>query len=194
MWGGINMEEFEWKELVDGVSDITVEPINAIANYVRELNKNKVDKENGKGLSSNDFTDDLKKRLENNTFEDVIYLDESNPIQGTGLNNIRYKGVYKVSYNNNLYTGILIASHGIYVGDDYEESWSTQIFIDEGANIYYRISVADTYDWNEWEKISVSQEDLESFATKTELANAIGDIETSLENIIKKYGLGGDSQ
>ena len=45
----------------------------------------------------------------------------------------------------------------------------------------------------EWEVISVSQNDIKSFATKTELTNAIGDIETSLENIIAKYGLGGDS-
>lgn len=33
-----------------------------------------------------------------------------------------------------------------------------------------------------------------SAATKEELATAIGDIETSLENIITKYGLGGDSE
>ena len=37
--------------------------------------------------------------------------------------------------------------------------------------------------WTEWEKVSVSQTDFD---------NAIGDIETSLENIITKYGLGGD--
>lgn len=48
--------------------------------------------------------------------------------------------------------------------------------------------------YGEWEKVSVSQNDIKNFATKTDLENAIGDIETSLENIIKKYGLGGDSQ
>ena len=38
--------------------------------------------------------------------------------------------------------------------------------------------------WTEWQKIYVSQTDLDK---------AIGDVETSLENIIAKYGLGGDS-
>ena len=37
----------------------------------------------------------------------------------------------------------------------------------------------------DWEKVSVSQTDLD---------DAIGDVETALENIIQKYGLGGDAQ
>lgn len=47
--------------------------------------------------------------------------------------------------------------------------------------------------YGEWEKVSVSQNDIKGFATKTDLNKAIGDIETSLDNIIAKYGLGGDS-
>lgn len=101
MWGGINMEDLKWIDLVNGKSDVEADDINKLAKYIKELNENKpdkndvtidvddklsadslnpvqnkvvtyalgekVDKEDGKGLSSNDFTDDLKTRLENNT-------------------------------------------------------------------------------------------------------------------------------
>lgn len=64
-----------WKDLQDATAgvpnsgdDISVEPINKIAHQVilNEKNiTNKVDKEDGKGLSTNDFTDEYKEKVEN---------------------------------------------------------------------------------------------------------------------------------
>lgn len=64
----------EWKDLQDATAgmpnsgdDITVEPINRIAHQViinEENITNKVDKEDGKGLSTNDFTDEYKEKVE----------------------------------------------------------------------------------------------------------------------------------
>ena len=86
---------------------------------------------------------------------------------------------------------------------------------DDTPEIYYILSVCVSYDKTMliqtlyrlddgtiekrsnkgiWEKISISQYDLtkatKDFVTQTNLNTAIGDIETSLENIIQKYGLG----
>lgn len=64
----------EWKDLQDATAgvpnsgdDISVEPINKIAHQVilNEKNiTNKVDKEDGKGLSTNDFTDEYKEKVD----------------------------------------------------------------------------------------------------------------------------------
>lgn len=51
------MENLEWKDKVDGQDDIFAKDINAIADYANKLNGGKVDKKDGKGLSTNDFTD-----------------------------------------------------------------------------------------------------------------------------------------
>lgn len=59
------MENLEWKDKVDGQDDILAEDINAIAKYANNLNGGKVDKENGKKLSSNDFTNGYKSMLDN---------------------------------------------------------------------------------------------------------------------------------
>ena len=111
------MEDLIWQELKNGESDVDAEPINKLAEYVKKLNINKVDKEEGKGLSTNDFTDELKDKLENiengGSGEPIIVDTELNPNSNNAIAN-------------------------------------------------------------------------------SAVANAIGDIETSLESIIEKYGLGGD--
>lgn len=100
---------------------------------------------------------------------------------------------YGASYTDGLYkakNGFVIQSVASYSESSsyygVEQYWYTE------GEVYYR-HLGDEGGWeNEWEKISVSQDDIKDFATKTDLNKAIGDIETSLENIIKKYGLGGD--
>lgn len=71
-----------WKDLQDafaGVensgSDISVEPINLIAHAVIENEKNKVDKENGKGLSTNNYTNEEKEKVAANT-KKIDYLEK----------------------------------------------------------------------------------------------------------------------
>lgn len=129
---------------------------------------NKVDKEDGKGLSSNDFTDELKTRLLNNTFDGVVSPSD-----------------HLCSFENSiLKTDIGFIVRDIAYGED-DSYFGVDLYWYKGGAVYHKRN-GDEEGWeNEWQKISVSQ---------TELTNAIGDIETSLENIIQKYGLGGDAQ
>jgi len=176
----------------------------------------KVDREEGKGLSSNDFTDDekeklnetniytneekdklsqtqiftddLKTRLENNTFYGVIELDKAfDPNRdfcflGDGY---PHNGVYKVieKYDGRIWNeSILLVKTNYFEEEDGYHS-NSEYLLREGE-VYHNANGDEEGHERTWQKISVSQTDLD---------NAIGDIETSLENIIEKYGLGGDS-
>ena len=134
----------------------------------------KVDKVDGKGLSTNDFTDGLKKRVEENTFDGYIRNPEDNP--EIDYDQYTTSGIYKVysDYGDEQYSSILIVKH-------YFDGSAEQIETD-GEYAFKRVK-DENGKWTEWQKIYVSQTDLD---------NAIGDVETSLENIIAKYGLGGD--
>ena len=77
-------------------------------------------------------------------------------------------------YGDEQYSSILIVKH-------YFDGSAEQIETD-GEYAFKRVK-DENGKWTEWQKIYVSQTDLD---------NAIGDVETSLENIIAKYGLGGD--
>ena len=55
-------------EEIDNVKNISANALKQVTN----LNNTKVDKENGKGLSTNDFTDDYKNRIDS--------LDDYSPI------------------------------------------------------------------------------------------------------------------
>lgn len=103
-----------------------------------------------------------------------------------------WEGTYKVveKYDDAIIESTLYV-HRIY-GNDVQWYDHAEYLYREGE--VFRIMYGDECGWEStWEKISVSQGDIKGFATKTDLEDAIGDIETSLENIIKKYGLGGDS-
>lgn len=134
----------------------------------------KVDKVDGKGLSTNDFTDGLKKRVEENTFDGYIRNPEDNP--EIDYDQYTTSGIYKVysDYGDEQYSSILIVKH-------YFDGSAEQIETD-GEYAFKRVK-DENGKWTKWQKIYVSQKDLD---------NAIGDVETSLENIIAKYGLGGD--
>jgi rRNA-processing protein FCF1 len=71
-----------WQDLQDAVagvensgSDISVEPINAIAHAVIDNENNKVDKVEGKGLSTNDFTNEEKNKINANA-KKIDYLEQ----------------------------------------------------------------------------------------------------------------------
>ena len=141
---------------------------NLLSEDVVYLQGIKVDMEEGKGLSSNDFTDDLKERLENNTFDGVKSPSDSFS-----------------SFENAIFKtdkGFIVQQ--IAYGDD-DSYFGVDLYWYKDGEVYHKRNGDEEGHDNEWQKISVSQADLD---------NAIGDIETSLENIIEKYGLGGDAQ
>ena len=82
------MEDLIWQELKNGESDVDAEPIYKLAEYVKKININKVDKEDGKGLSSNDFTDADKEKLDGieegankTTVDSELSETSTNPVQ-----------------------------------------------------------------------------------------------------------------
>lgn len=207
-------------------SEISSESINRIANYVNKLNKNKVDKVDGKGLSSNDFTDEYKKQLDDGINIDVdTKLSETseNPVQNKVITSALSYKIKRINYHVPL--GIWQQEPGMFdfcmtrlpdgrIGFEQQDSMivfyisqgnlvkgtkntliltqstmnentvGVQTIFDSNTNLLWqRMNLDSTKEWTEWEVISVSQTDLDK---------AIGDVETSLENIIAKYGLGGD--
>jgi hypothetical protein len=145
-------------------------------------------------------TDDKLSTTSTNPVQNKVITAELNKKADSSLafDDIYDVDGYDVSYTDGLYkakNGFVIQSiasyseSGSYYGVD--QYWYTE------GGVYYR-HLGDEGGWqNNWRKISVSQNELtnatKGFVTQTDLNSAIGDIETSLDNIIKKYGLGGDS-
>lgn len=76
------------EELDESISNATnkIEELNALmeSTTVTELN-NKVDKEDGKGLSANDFTNDYKTKIDTNSSNIATLQTEVNSINGSNL-------------------------------------------------------------------------------------------------------------
>ena len=153
----------------------------------------KVDKVNGKGLSTNDFTNAYKEKIDNNIFDyayrfenEERYLDEIfDDFIEEGLYKIYFSPIYDDEGTNNII--LSVTSAGIYGEDGYEGRAIYQTKYNYGT-IESRSRDVEGI-WSKWEKLSVSPSDV-----TREINKAIGDIETALENIIAKYGLGGDAQ
>ena len=104
-----------WTNKVDTTTgldgdDIMAEDINAIAQQAiqneRDL-ENKVEKENGKGLSSNDFTDELKEKLEGipeNEGAEQVQADwnQSDETQADYIKNRPFHTEYKEKVGNDM--------------------------------------------------------------------------------------------
>ena len=82
--------------------------------------------------------------------------------------------LYADAYGTTYEYGLVIKSYG--------DSQQLVVILNNGQ-IYETHEDYDTWEWTEWTS---------PYTTPSDLDNAIGDIETSLDNILKKYGLGGD--
>ena len=166
----------------------------------------KVDKEDGKGLSTNDFTDELKNKLdgiepnatalpkviniycENQLDERIAKWDNKslfNEYTDDGLYYFSFKYFYAYNINDEYSDGYEISDDALLLVNTREDG-GPQVY--QTLITYGKIYTNFLIDGNEnvpsnWELMTVSQKALD---------NAIGDVETSLENIIAKYGLGGD--
>lgn len=70
----------QWTDKIDGTDVIMAKDINAIAHSVIDVENSKVDKITGKGLSTNDFTDELKQKVENSLTEHQDISGKENKI------------------------------------------------------------------------------------------------------------------
>lgn len=110
------MEILTWKDKVDGQDDILAEDINSIANYANKLNEGKIDKVAGKGLSTNDYTDEDKEKLygieegANKTVVDAeLSSTSTNPVQNKVIkNNIENLEINKANAIENSASGEFI--------------------------------------------------------------------------------------
>ena len=166
----------------------------------------KVNKENGKGLSTNDFTDALKNKLngidDEATSSPKVIRIEFEDENDERIETWRDKSIFNQYKDNGFYyitmyypysssgewseSALLLCSYYEDGGDNTERLLITQF-----GEIYRNIEYPEDYGYehsNVWEEVSVSPYDVDR-----KINTAIGDIETSLENIIAKYGLGGDS-
>lgn len=104
----INQEEVEsLKELIKIDSSLSITSVNAVENkVVTQALNGKVAKEQGKGLSTNDFTDSLKNKLngvESNAEENVIEAIKLNGVTQTVTNkevDLDVQNVEIVLYSN----------------------------------------------------------------------------------------------
>ena len=153
----------------------------------------KVDKEDGKGLSTNDFTDELKKRVEENTFDGLITMPEDS--SEIDYDQYTTSGIYKVysDYGDEQYSSILIVKH-------YFDGSAEQIETD-GEYTFQRVK-DENGKWTNWQKAYVSQKDLDKKVDKVdgkglstndftdELKNKLDGIEpnaTALPKVINIY-------
>lgn len=174
---------------VDGA--LSLESANPVQNkVVAEALEDKVDKVEGKGLSTNDFTNAYKAKLDNNTFDYAYRFENEERYLDEIFDDFTTNGLYKLYYSSpsddeKTHNIILsVTSAGVYGNDGYEGEVVFQTKYDDGYIATRQRDVEEN--WGGWSKVSVSSSDV----TK-EINKAIGDVETSLENIIEKYGLGG---
>ena len=164
----------------------------------------KVDKVDGKGLSSNDFTTALKNKLDGiepnaTALPKVINIYCENQLDEriskwnnkSLFNEYTDDGLYYFSFKYNNYGDI--NDESTWFSETSDDALLLVNTCEDGGKFVEQTLIIDgriyttsfwpAYDIPEWQEIYVSQKDLDK---------AIGDVETSLENIIAKYGLGGD--
>ena len=174
----------------------------ADANYVDEmaaaiedtyrLAENKIDKEEGKRL----INDNINMIISNvfgdidDEFDDVIKLSEDfdpRTYEGTLLGG--YEGISKILDKNNNFIGIY---EGFYISDESGYYSITEVFEDLNGVVWTFGDEDGSGVGSKWQKNPRFKINLKDklIVSKIYVDNAIGDIETSLENIIQKYGLG----
>lgn len=206
-----------WKDLENATSttegdDITAKPINLIANAVIEIEKQlpsfpnyeklnaslnlKVDKEEGKTLSSNDYTDEEKTKLSAlptneelskklnlkvpiidvpMRYNDEIEMDEKVPIDEI-CDGLRTAGVYYIYQH-------------IFNGMGYEDIHTYRLVVEEDDSIFQYLEdcilgVVTSRngfgwmggEWSEWEIINDTY-------SKAEIDNKFGDVEAALDEL-----------
>ena len=170
---------------------------------------NKVDKIDGKGLSTNDFTDYLKNKLINikgietisinchpKNIQDYTAFKES---FSEIINSLSY-GIYKISYfsqdESRIYQSILLVTGENLDAVNYSSIYRYTYFDYEDNRWYELIANYELETINQdWKCVSVIPEDLSDYVTTTAFNSAIGDIENALDSIINMQNsmIGGDA-
>jgi hypothetical protein len=158
-----------WVDKVDGQDDVVAKDINDIARSVIDLEDTKVDKEEGKQLSSNDFTNTDKEKLDNlptKTENDKVYasktdLNKANSLFANALKDnasgeiVSIKDISPVEHN----LGVKVSSKNLIVYPYFHTTRTTNgiTFTDNGdgsitangtatANAYFHIVTISNWD------------------------------------------------
>jgi len=187
-----------WEDLEERISEL--ENSSGSDCYSKEetdeLLLDKVDKENGKGLSTEDFTTELNmvvNNVFNDLFDDVITDNFDPTYEYLLLGGASISGIFKVLDSDNNFIGILEREYS----DDYPDEWegyyiATEWFEDLNGVVWVNASedgVVSSWEVTTWHKISLKDRFFASnvsgeCVTKEEFDSTIGDIQSLLDSTI----------
>lgn len=139
--GDLNLEDYYNKEETDNKYATKQQLSESLEEFSNELN-NKVEKQEGKQLSSNDFTDTLKEKLENFSLDD---LDLSEYVKTESLASVATSGSYNdLTDKPTIPTSIRDLTTDIYLGfnDTYVSDCNTWL-----TNGYIKVSKDTSRNW-----------------------------------------------
>lgn len=181
------MENLLWKDKVDGQDDILAEDINSIANYANELNGGKVDKVDGKGLSTNDYTNADKSKVAiaitgNDLDKRIKYVAQDCDMDEEFLKNITEEGIYSVDF---YYDGIDDTAYALLIvsssyHSDVEAKFLYQTLYEFNTCIQreaYYDENGELGEWSDWTEVYTTPlyvtNQLKSYAKTSELDKRI---------------------
>lgn len=143
--------------------------------------KNKVDKVNGKGLISNDLILINKNIFNDDDLFDGVIIQDFDPDMEQGLTSFG-DGIYKVFDTKNNFIGI-VQGNTFYI-EGYDYPFYDELFEDLEGNMW--ATSFEDYGGGRWRPYLGT----DRIKLKDKKYATLEDINQSLENIIKKYGLG----
>lgn len=176
-----------WTEKANGIDTIEADDFNNLVDSIEEELDKKVNQETGKVLSSNDFTDLLKEKLESN---DVI-----KSVQISDIDDEKTAGFYKV-IKNNVTIGYLSVSNGTYAAQYYLQGIHSIYSLTEATTlsvpIKFRYFINNS--WTSWNTIDSITTELKKYADDEDentlkSANAYSDTKAAAaEENAKSFG------
>lgn len=148
-YNGIKKIVEKIKAKIDGLNRTVTDNFGTLQGSINAINKNKVDKVNGKGLSTNDFTNDMKTSLVDN-FAGVVEFNGD-------LNTLFKAGMYSVQSPTNRptddskYGTCIVTKADRSLGSGTTDS--IQIWISRHNEMWIRNSIDKTNAWTPWVKV-----------------------------------------
>ena len=152
-------------DLQNGVDTADVEQVESafddIETDITSLQNSKVDKETGKVLSSNDFTNELKSKLDSMSSLDKIAWSNIDTITTAGTYLVTGKKDYSgtpgegqtYSEYNSGYPILIVSNYVGYFNGTYSESGYRQVLYDANGQIMYRMNwTGSAGTWEDWQE------------------------------------------
>lgn len=168
---------FDWIDRIDGQDDVLAEDVNSIAHAVIKNQES------------------INKKQNELTFDNTPILGSSNPVTSNGIYIFVKENASGGSASVVVDSELSITSENPVQNKIITEALNGKVDKINGMGLArigsygtsYYIAYQDCDDGT-----AMNIEVYDTAQTDTAISNAIGDVNTALENIIAKYGLGGD--